>query len=103
MLSDTMSEPVTQGQFFEAIKQLREDHTAAHARLRETIETGFEKFGERFDLHEKEDRAVEKRVTRIETEREIEATHAVKRASWIGFIAATVMTALWRVADLLLK
>lgn len=87
-----MGDPVTQGQFFEAMKQLREDSHESHKRLRETIEGGFEKVGERFDAHEREDRIVANDVLIIKTQRQMEAAQALKRGAWAGIIAAAGLT-----------
>lgn len=94
MTSETMGDPVTQGQFFQAIEQLRADHLEAHKRLRETIETGFEKVGERMEKHEADDRIVANDVLIIKTQRQMEAAQALRRGTWAGILAAAGLTGL---------
>lgn len=87
-----MGEPVTQGQFFEAIQQIRDQIEAKHASMRQYV-------GERADAieatmveHSKEDRLVADRVLVIETQRADEAKAAMKRGAWAGMIAAAAMS-----------
>lgn len=95
----SMSDPVTLGQFFETMQQLRAELLSAHHRIRDEITDqrhsmtiGFARLEEKLDRHEKDDQAVERRVTIIETERNGEGKLATKRATIIGIIAATATT-----------
>lgn len=64
--------------------QMRDQHT----RLREDMDRSFTKLGDTFEKHEAEDRKVADRVLTIETERKAEASHAIKRGTWAGVLAA---------------
>lgn len=93
-----MSDPLTQSQFYAAMvefrKEFAETFQASHARLREDMNTGFRDMGLKFDSHEREDRAVEKRVTRIEEQREAAAKEITSRTTWIGILVPAAMVGL---------
>lgn len=75
------------------IENLRELVTEQHGRLRSDMSAGFADVRTAFSAHEKEDRAVEKRVTTIEIERQAEEKQSMKRASWVSLIMAGAVTA----------
>lgn len=88
-----MSEPVTQGQFFEAMRQLDEKLQDYHRRGREHVDQQADKILEAFAEHELSDRAVADRVLRIETERGIEKQTAARRGALAGSIVAAGVVA----------
>ena len=83
-------EPVTQGIFFETIAQMRKDFEERHRHMRQDIQDGFDKIAEKMDDHAKEDRAVEKRVQRIEDNTDFKKEEARKAAA----ITSTTITGL---------
>lgn len=87
-----MSEPVTQGQFFEAMRQQSASFEERHRHIREDIKDGFQALTEKIDEHVKEDRVVADAVLRIQTERKIEKDAAVKRGTWAGMAGAAALT-----------
>lgn len=101
MTSTTMGEPVTQGQFFERMKQSDEATTDQHRRVRESIDALRDDIFARMDAHAAEDRAVADRVLRIETQREMEAKAAIKHGAWAGILAAAGLTGLVEVGKTL--
>lgn len=64
-----MADTVTQGQFFEAMTQLRNHIDQKHASLRLTIEEQGQRLEEKLETHAKEDQLWQDRVIVIETER----------------------------------
>lgn len=86
-----MPEPITQGLFFETIRQLEEKMLAQHHRLRDTIETRFDQLNSKLTLHEDDDRVVADRVLVMETQRAEEARQAIKRGTWAGLLAASAI------------
>ena len=64
-----MSEPVTQGQFFEAMRQLNDKIDSKHASLRAGFEDHFLRIERSLDDHTREDRLVADRVLTIENDR----------------------------------
>ena len=83
-----MSEPITESKLFEAVQQIQASITTAVVRIEEKL-----------DAHAKDDLAVANRVLVIETERSAEKSQAVKRGTWVAFLASAGMTALWKVLD----
>lgn len=83
---------VNQSQFYQAMDTLREQLQENHRRQREHTDGRFNTLESMLKEHEKEDRAVEKRVTDIEAQRRNEKEHlesiARTRGLWAG-IAAT--------------
>lgn len=94
-----MGDPVTQGQFFESMEQIRTLIDAKHSSMREYVGERSDKIEAAMTEHAKEDRAVEKRVTVIETERAMESRQALKRATAIGAVTAFVATGFWKVVE----
>lgn len=98
----TMGEPVTQSQFFEAVQQLRDLIDAKHSNQRIYIAERFDALDRNMDIHAAEDRLVEKRVTRIETEREIEGKQAMRRGVWAGILASVGLNGLVQAVKMML-
>ena len=88
-----MSEPVTQVQFYDEMRAMREWIDAKYVSQREYVGERADKLEAMALDHAKEDRFVEKRVTIIETERTNEKALALKRSTFIGIIAAGSVTA----------
>lgn len=65
----SVPEGVTQGQFFEAMNQLRNHIDQKHASLRLTIEEQAQRLESKLETHAKEDAVWQDRVLVIETER----------------------------------
>ena len=76
-----MGDPVTQGMFFEAMAQMRQDFETRHRHVREDIHAGFEKISDKLDQHAADDRAVEKRVTLMEAAVDFKKEEARKAAA----------------------
>lgn len=98
-------EPVTQGQFFEQMRALREDVLASHQGLQQSqaathqaLDTYYVRLTERMDRHERDHRDVADRVLIIETERAAEAKVAMKRSTWAGMLAGGAISLLSQVA-----
>lgn len=91
----TMGEPVTQLQFYEEMQKLRGDFQVMQTLLRGSMTEGFTGLSDKLDAHAKDDAAVEKRVTRIEIERQGEQNQAMKRGTWAAMIGAAGLTAAW--------
>lgn len=82
-----MSE-VTPAEFYREMQIVRDHIDAKHKSLRDSMENRFDVLTTKLDDHAVEDRAVERRVTIIETERIAEGRAAVKRATYIGMLSA---------------
>lgn len=83
-----MGDPVTQAQFYEAVRKLDETMHAHHKSQREHIDRRYAAIEDIFRDHEKEDQAIALRVTVIETERLGEQRVAARRGTWAGLAAA---------------
>jgi hypothetical protein len=93
-----MSE-VTQGQFWEAFRQLQELIEQKHRSLRDNMDRGFERLEGKLDKHESDDRLVENRVLRIETERQSEKDQLAKKSTIVGIVAAGGFTGVWKAIE----
>ena len=96
-----MSEPVTQGQFFEVLRQLdakmSEQHQRVHLAVKEgvtALEGRFRDLESRIDRQMTEHRGLADRVLVIETQRSEEAKQVVRRGVWAAILATTGLTAL---------
>lgn len=98
MLSRTMGEPVTQGQFFEAVQQLQDKIDAKHTSIRQYVGERSDKLEAAMKLHADEDRLVADRVLVIETQRADEARAAIKHGAWAGIVAAAGVTGMLEAA-----
>lgn len=87
-----MANSVNQEQFYEAMGTLRDQIEAKHRSQREHIDVRCNAIEAVLKHHEAEDRAVEKRVTAIETDRSHEQKVAAKigarRGAWAGAAVA---------------
>ena len=88
---------------FEAIQALRGEFMEGHQRLRTDMTNGFAALSTKFELHVKDDQAVENRVLIIETERKGEATQAVKRNALTSLLVSSGMVGAWKLMDRFLK
>jgi len=80
---------------YEELRDLREQHREAHARLRTDMNAGFAAMtqemrwrSERLDDHSQ-------RLVIIETERKGEQSQAMKRGTWAALLGAAGLTAAW--------
>ncbi len=89
-----MSEPVTQRQFYDEMQHLRTDFQTMHTRLRDSMTEGFQDLGLKVDTHKLEDASVERRVSKIEIERDGEKAQALKHGAWAGILGAALVQAL---------
>lgn len=92
-----MSDPVTQLQFYDAMRTLEASMQAKHSSMRETVTDHFERLSMRVTAHEEEDRQVEKRLAKIEVQREEETKQTVKRGTYAGIIGAFGLTTIWEI------
>lgn len=99
MTSETMGDPVTQGQFFERMQLSDERRDEQHGRVRDSLEA----LRDQLNYHAAEDaghfKEVMDRLLVIETERKGEKESAVKRATWIGLLAASATTGFWKAVE----
>ncbi len=96
-IAQTMGEPVTQGMFFEALTQMRKDFDERHRHIRDDINEGFRVLGDKLDHHEAEDRAVERRVQRIEDRAESHDAEQTKRSGMQSLGIAALLVAVWEI------
>lgn len=93
-----MGDPVTQGQFFEAVQQLQDKIDAKHTSMREYVGQRADKLEAVIERHADDDtsrfKAVTDRLLIIETERAGEKSQAMKRATVVGILTAGGITSL---------
>ena len=77
---------------FNELSMLKDETKERHERLRGDMKSGFDLLVVKLDQHAKDDAAVEKRVTIIETQRTDEEKQAVRRGTWAGILAAAGLT-----------
>ena len=78
---------------YERLNTLEEKMDAQHGRTRIYMDAQFGKLHDRLDKHQEEDEAVERRVFKMETERDIERGQVAKRSSWISLGVAAFFNA----------
>lgn len=92
-----MSDPVTQGQFFEAVQQLRDHIDEKHTSQRQFISTIADRIERKIEDHVKDDRIVADDVVKLMNEREIASKQSISRSTVIALIVSTpgALYALW--------
>lgn len=86
-----MSEPVTQIQFYEAMQKLEDKMQDYHRRQREHLDSRTAAIQATFERHEQEDKAIEKRVTRIEEQRLAESQGIARLSALTSAIVTAVL------------
>ena len=97
-----MSDPVNQDIFFKVIADIRDEMRGYHERIRVTIEHGFEGMGQDIKTHIAEDLLVERRLARIETERELEHASIIRRSTAIAILVPSALMIGWTIIQRLL-
>lgn len=79
------------------LRTLEEKNDDQHARLRSDVMARFDRLDGRFEKHQGEDDAIERRVFKMETERDIEARQVIKRSGLIAMAVSSVvgLSGLW--------
>lgn len=85
-LSATMGEPVTQGQFFQAMQDADVKGQERHTRIRESMEDGFRRLEQKLDTHSAEDAAVADRVSRLEEREKSRDQESIRRSTWVALL-----------------
>jgi len=88
-----VGEPVTQLQFFTAMRELDDKLQDYHRRQREHIDKRIDDMHDAFRTHELEDRTVADRVTSIEKQREAESNAIAKLSAMTSAIVTAVLYA----------
>lgn len=86
MTGHTMGEPVTQGQFFQAMQDADVKGQERHTRIRESMEEGFRRLELKLDAHAADDAAVADRVSRLEEREKSRDRESVRRSTWIALL-----------------
>lgn len=89
-----MGEPVTQAQFFTAMRELDQKLLDYHGRQRQHIDERADKIIAALALHEDDDRLVADRVLTIETERAFEKRAASQHGAIAGSVSAGLVIGL---------
>jgi hypothetical protein len=76
-------------------QQIQENHT----RLRADMTTGLREVRDEMRLQNGRVRAVEQKLTVIETERAAEEKQALKKATWVGMLAAALVQTLMKLIE----
>lgn len=90
-----MSEPVTQVQFYDAMRSLSSEMQDYHRRQREHIDVQVAHLVDVFEEHKTDDLAVKERVQRIEDATEFKKEEARKSAAVTSGMMAVGITAIW--------
>lgn len=86
MTSQAMGEPVTQGQFFQAMQDADVKGQERHTRIRESMEEGFRRLEAAMKEHADDDTKVADRVSRLEEREKSRDQESVRRSTWVALL-----------------